>query len=250
MDYKVQSLVHGDDPETVRTYLWRLASRIRFYRFFFLAPLYLALPIFLFSLREWRFRWVLLTLALFALGTNSYPYFYPHYLAALVSLFVLVSVTALERLGRLSIRGRAAGQDAVRLILFLCAAHFIFWYGLRAFQNEEFSMAMLPYESWDLINYGDPQRRIAINHQLAQVPGKQLVFVRYWPQHMFEEWVHNSADVDGARIVWARDLGQTENEKLLRYYPDRKVWLLEPDAKPPKLRPYQPEPVVHLETAP
>ena len=41
-----------------------------------------------------------------------------------------------------------------------------------------------------------------------------------------------------ARVVWARDLGAAENEKLRRYYPDRNVWLLEPDARPPKLTRY------------
>ena len=78
---------------------------------------------------------------------------------------------------------------------------------------------------------------MAINQQISRVPGKHLVFVRYWPPHTFKEWVYNSADIDGSRIVWARDLGSTENQKLLRYYPDRTVWLLEPDFRPPRLAP-------------
>jgi len=84
----------------------------------------------------------------------------------------------------------------------------------------------------------NPERRVAVNHQLALVPGKQLVFVRYWPRHIFQdEWVYNAADIDASRIVWARDLGPDEDEKLRRYYPDRTVWLLEPDARPPRLTP-------------
>src|SRR5579871_4769674 len=43
LDYKVQSAVHGESTDTIASYLDRLASRVRFYRFFFLAPLYLAL---------------------------------------------------------------------------------------------------------------------------------------------------------------------------------------------------------------
>jgi hypothetical protein len=238
LDYKVQVAVHGDEADTVRTFLARLLERGRFYRFFFLPPLYLALPFFLPRMREFRFRWAAATLLIFALGANLYPYFYPHYIAAVTCVCVLMSVAGLERLSRVSIRGRPAGMDAAVLILFLCAAHFVFWYGLHVFDNAEFSVALRQFETWDLINHDDPEGRIAIHRQLAQTAGKQLVFVRYWPKHLFQEWVHNDAGIDAARIVWARDLGTAENEKLRRYYPDRNVWLLEPDARPPRLTPY------------
>src|ERR1035438_5015511 len=74
---------------------------------------------------------------------------------------------------------------------------------------------------------------IFVKRELDQIPGKLLVFVRYYPQHIFqEEWVYNAADIDGARVVWARDLGADEDQKLLRYYPDRTPLLLEPDFRP------------------
>lgn len=238
LDYEVQLTIHGKDTDTVEEYLKRLMRRVRVYRFFFLAPLYVVLPAFFVALGEWRFRWVLLTLLIFSLGANFYPYFYPHYIAALTCLFVLVSVTGLQQLSRLNIRAWPAGRQAASLIVIFCAVHFLFWYGLHLFENQEFSMDLMQYETWDSINHDDPEGRIAINNQLALSPGKQLVFVRYWPQHMFKEWVHNLADIDGSRVVWARDLGPAENEKLQQYYPDRTVWLLEPDAKPPRLSRY------------
>jgi hypothetical protein len=99
-------------------------------------------------------------------------------------------------------------------------------------------LAMSRYESWDDINYADPEGRIAINNRLAAAPGGQLVFVRYRPQHGASEWIRNAADIDRARVVWAIDLGPEEDEKLRRYYPERKAWLLEPDLRPPKLMDY------------
>ena len=213
----------------------RQIKRRDFYRFFFLAPLYLALPAFLVSIREFRFVWVLLTVLAFALGVNFFPAFQFHYIAAVTCLFILMSVKGLEQLSRL------AGGEAARLIVFLCAAHFLFWYGLHVFDTSEISLAMRPYQTWDAINHGNPERRILVNQHLAQTPGKNLVFVRYWPQHIFqEEWVYNEADISGARVIWARDLGPEENEKLLGYYPDRTAWLLQPDFRPPKLTPYRP----------
>jgi hypothetical protein len=232
LDYKMQLSFHTG-PETMTSYLERLEYRVRYYRFFFLAPLYLALVVFLVTIREFRFVWVALTLPLFSLGVNFFPAFQLHYIAAVTCLFVLVSVTGLERIGR----------PAAHLIVFLCVAHFLFWYGLHVFDDAEVSMSMRPYETWDAINHGNPERRIYVNRQLAAIPGKLLVFVRYYPQHIFQdEWVYNAADIDGARIVWARDLGEAEDEKLRSYYPGRAVWLLEPDFRPPRLTPAPPSP--------
>jgi hypothetical protein len=241
LDYEAQSVIHGPGTETVRGYLQRLVYRTRFYRFFFLAPLYVALLAFLVTIREFRFAWVLLTFLVFALGTNFYPYFYPHYIAAITCLFVLASVQGLKRLSHFQMPGRAVGREIAGILLFVCAAQFLFWYGLHAWSNEEALFAMGRFETWDFINYGDPEGRMLIDRELAQKPGRQLVFVRYGPQHGFHEWVHNAAEIDAARTVWAHDLGSAENQALRKYYPDRSVWLLEPDARPPKLTAYPPE---------
>jgi hypothetical protein len=231
-DYRMQSAFHGDHAETIGSYVARLEYRIRFYRFFFLAPLYLALPAFFAALRELRYLWVLLCILIVALGINFFPAFQFHYLAVVTCLFILVSVTGLQQLSRLNVK-------AAQMVFFLCAVQFLVWYSAHLFENDDWSLAIRQYETWQTINHQNPERRISVNNQLAQIPGKQLVFVRYWPRHIFQdEWVYNRADIDGARVVWARDLGAAENEKLRSHYPDRSVWLLEPDARPPKLTRY------------
>lgn len=236
LEYRAQMSFRASGPETIASFLTRLEYRVRFYRFFFLAPLYVALPAFFLAIREFRFAWVALALLLFALGVNFFPAFQFHYVAAVTCLFVLVSVTGLRQLSRLS-------AEAARIVIFLCAAHFLFWYSVNLFPGSSVSMALRRYETWDALNQRNPERRILVREQLAKMPGKLLLFVRYWPQHIFQdEWVYNAADIDHSRIVWARDLGAAEDEKLQRYYPDRSAWLLEPDATPPKLTPYRPEP--------
>ena len=221
LDYKMQLSFRGDRTETVGSYLLRLAYRIRYYRFFFMPPLYLALPFFFLALRDRQLVWVIVFPVIFALGVNFFPAFQYHYMAGVVCFFLLASLIGLEQLSRFS-------ALAARIIFVLCIAQFVFEYGLHLASSDPWSLALR-----------NPARRVAINRQLAQAAGKQLVFVRYWPWHIFQdEWVYNAADIDRARVVWARDLGPAENEKLRRYYPDRTVWLLEPDARPPRLSPY------------
>ena len=81
--------------------------------------------------------------------------------------------------------------------------------------------------------------RARIVAQLEHMPGEHLVIVRYQTDHDFilDEWVFNGADIDGSKVVWARDMGK-QNAELLQYFSNRKAWLVEPDNLPVKLMPY------------
>ncbi|MDR3701879.1 MAG: hypothetical protein P4L56_19675 [Candidatus Sulfopaludibacter sp.] len=238
LDYRMQLGFRGSRGETLRSYLERLEYRVRYYRFFFFPPLYLALAAFLFTLRKDRHGWVALACLLFALGVNFFPAFQLHYVAAVTCLFVLMSVAGLEALSTLVVRGQPAGADTARLLLLLCAGQFVLWYGLHVADRSALSLALRPYETWDNINHGNPERRIYVDQQLAQIPGRLLVLVRYSPLHPFQdEWVYNGANVADSRIVWARDLGPEADRQLEALYPGRNVLLFEPDARPPRITP-------------
>ena len=222
LDYRMQLSFRGEHAETLGSYLLRLAYRIRYYRFFFMPPLYLALPFCLVALKDKRLIWAVVCPLILALGINFFPAFQYHYMAGVTCLLVLLSVAGLRRLSCYS-------SLAARILFSLCLAQFAFEYGLHLASRDTWSLALR-----------NPERRVLVDGQLARAPGKQLVFVRYWPGHIFQdEWVYNAAEIDGARVVWARDLGADEDEQLRRYYPDRTAWLLEPDARPPRLTPYR-----------
>jgi hypothetical protein len=81
--------------------------------------------------------------------------------------------------------------------------------------------------------------RAQIESGLKQLPGKQLVIVHYQPDHnLLDEWVYNSADIDGSKVVWARVMDAVNNLELIHCYGDRKVWLVEPDEVPVRISPY------------
>ena len=82
--------------------------------------------------------------------------------------------------------------------------------------------------------------RARVLAQLRAEPGRHLAIVRYQPDHeILEEWVYNEADIDGSKVVWARDMGAEKNQELIDYYKDRRVWLVEPDEKPVRVTPYE-----------
>src|SRR6266853_388020 len=108
-DYDAQSGAHDDIPNSFRGFLERWAERVPDYRYFFPLPLLLAPLFFLLSLRDRRNQFVLATLLLFSLGTNFYPYFYANYIAVLIPLFLLVTITGLATLNGVRIRNIAVG---------------------------------------------------------------------------------------------------------------------------------------------
>jgi hypothetical protein len=227
-----EQLVRSPAADSLSKFMPRLEYRVRFYRFFFLPPLYLALLGFLFSLRDRRSLWLAMTLAIFALGTNLFPYVAPSHLAGVTSLFVLASVVGLRRLSK--------HPEVPRILIVLCLAEFAAWYALHLFESPNLS-PLLQYETWDSINHANPRSRIQVQRQLEGIQGPLLVFVRYSAQHPYQnEWIWNNADIDSSRVVFARDLGPAEDETLIRYYPNRRVLLLEPDAANPQLSLYPP----------
>jgi hypothetical protein len=89
-------------------------------------------------------------------------------------------------------------------------------------------------EAWNL-------QRARILDELQRGAGRHLVIVQYGPKHSKQnEWVYNEADIDRAKVVWAREMDAAQNRKLLEYFTERQAWLLEvnQDDSPLKLVPY------------
>jgi hypothetical protein len=109
-------------------------------------------------------------------------------------------------------------------------------------------LALIPIQFgrdvWKLLadgEYAPPMAQPYHNvvRQLEALPGSHLVLVHYHPDHdVFEEWVNNRADIDSARIVWAREISPAEDARLIQYFHGRSIWLLDPDQSPPRLTPY------------
>ncbi len=146
-------------------------------------------------------------------------------------LFYLRFLQSVDRLAKWRPNAKPLGLALAVLLIALIPVQFgrDVW---KLFADGEYALPMAqPYHTM-------------VQH-LEALPGRQLVLVRYAPDHdVFQEWVYNRADIDSARIVWAREMGPSEDAPLIQYFHGRSVWLLEPDQSPPRLTRYQSAPVL------
>jgi len=160
---------------------------------------------------------------------------HPHYLAALTTAFYLLVLMGMKFMQSWHWRNRPSGVFLLRMVPVICLVMFL----LRAAMPIA-GVAIRPsgIRTWCS---RDPQnwRRAALLQQLENAPGQHVVIVRYNPEHDFinGEWVFNDANIDGSKVIWARDMG-TQNSELVAYFRGRRIWLIEPDYNPPRLSPY------------
>jgi hypothetical protein len=151
----------------------------------------------------------------------------PHYFAPVVGAIIAIVLQGMRHLRVWGRRTHSNGRALVRVLVIL------------AILKGALAVAALPLGLDFPERYRQYLERPKIKAQLESYSGPQLAIVRYAPGHyVHDEWVFNDADIDAAKIVWARDMGYARNQELIRYFHDRKVWLVEPEAAPPRFSPY------------
>ncbi len=155
----------------------------------------------------------------------------PHYLAPVTAALIALVMMAIRHLwqGRFWLLAPALPVILVVLVGLRIVAPLLAW---------PISAGGHPH-CWCCVTPGNIPRA-QILELLSRQPGGQLVIVRYRPGHNFHtEWVYNHADIDHAKVVWAREMSAEENARLLNYFKDRRALLLEADENPPRLTLYR-----------
>lgn len=162
--------------------------------------------------------------AAMAVGFAIQTWTLPHYFSPAVGALYILLVQCLRQLWhcRRPIGSAPVGQALVRAIPLLACAMIL----LRVAAAALHVQIEPPWPRGNL-------ERASILRQLQQQPGLQLAIVRYGPHpDPTLDWVYNEANIDAARIVWARDMGKDANQELLTYFKDRRVWQVNGDASP------------------
>jgi hypothetical protein len=184
---------------------------------YFWPGLLLALPAvpFLFGDRKMRLPLIAVTLGM--IGVFVVIWSNAHYAAPLTCAIYTLIVQALRHLRTMRISTRPVGLALSRAVVLLLVLDT----GINAFRGV-CDPLLWPCE-------GDPSRA-AIAERLQHTTGKHLIVVRYTePHNIHDDWVYNGADIDAAKVLWARELGPEQNSQLFAYFKDRQIWLAIPD---------------------
>jgi hypothetical protein len=155
----------------------------------------------------------LICFTVFMLAMVVETWMWDRYVAPIGAVFFCLVVEGFRRIRLWRCCGRPFGSAITIGILGLCCLQTLLWAKTRKWEYSR--------RDWDW-------QRQEIIRKLESEGGKHLIFVRYGQkQSVHNDWVHNSADIDGSRVVWARDMGDEKNRRLIEYYRDRKVWLIE-----------------------
>jgi hypothetical protein len=212
-------------PKTWRVWLKNVPDAFGEWWAVYLGPL-LTVP---FLMLPWllRNRKMLVPLVQFALclsGLLLVVWHQPHYGAPLAAAVFVLLVQGMRHLRRVKWKDWAFGVLLTRILVLFT----ISWICVGTVH-----FARHPLVYW----YA---RKAQVNNTLASLPGNHLVLVRYLPSHnVLQEWVYNEAEIDRAKVVWARDIPYADLNPLLAYFKDRNVWVVDADLSPPHLEPYR-----------
>ena len=182
---------------------------------------------FLWIIRDRRTRLLLIQATICFAGFCLSTWLISHYTAPVVATIFCLVVQVMRHLRRMWIGDRPVGIGLTRLMV------------LGVIGASCFSLAMRIHNATNKYNTVGLWRETVVE-QLDQQAGEQLALVRYTPEHnVHDEWVYNRADIDHSKIVWAREIPGLDLAPLLKYFPDRQVWVVEPDVTPPKVTRYR-----------
>ncbi len=227
-DYYRWELQEFERNLTLTGYIERGLGKLTGWWRFYLGPL-LTVP--LFSL-PWlvRRRRMLLPLLLCCAMVGAFAvqtWTFPHYFSPATGALYILLVEGLRCLWAWR-RNRRLGQAVVRAAPVIACAMIILRVGAVAGHVQ-----IEP--AWPRGNL----ERASVVNQLRQLPGQHLVVIRYGAHPDKDlEWVWNRASIDDAKVVWARDMGESGNQELLQYFKNRQVWQINADDPSPKLEGY------------
>ncbi len=191
------------------------------------------------AVRDRHIRFLVLCLVVLAFGMAIQIYLFPHYLAPFTAALYAVGLQAMRHLWQWRPGHQNVGMTMTRFLVSICVLMTV----VRLFDKQlHCPVPARPVSTW-VCNWFGPdhfdRERETVQRRLEQLSGSHLAIVRYSPDHdPIDEWVYNAADIEGSKVIWARAMDEAQDKELIRYYANRKIWLVQPDSPQHEIEPY------------
>jgi hypothetical protein len=172
--------------------------------------------------RSKKMRFLAVLVGVIGAASLTEVWWYPHYGAPFLAALLILLAQSMRYLRQWEYHEREVGR-------FLVSAMPVAVFMVMIASEAE---AIATHRTVDQLQAKHAQitQKESIERQvLEKHPGRHIVFVSYAGlPSPHEEWIYNPADIDNAPVIWALDLGWTQNEKLRRHYAERSVWSFKP----------------------
>jgi hypothetical protein len=175
------------------------------------------------GLRNRWFGYCCATIGLYLFGASLIWWWWPHYAAPVLPLLYAATGIALCRVNH-SLRRRLAARRLFPALvvggIFLLSV-----IGTAASRTSQLAQKLAAEQRADSVSGFAASRATLLQH-LQDQSGGHLVFVRYGHDYpLDDEWVYNTADMNLAKVIFAHDLGDDENRRLIELCGSRTIWL-------------------------
>jgi hypothetical protein len=229
--YDFEKDAHTRDSSVVAELKLSVLKAQNIWRFYFGPALSIPLVMLPAVWRNRRKRLLFIAGGLTLLATLTEIATVPHYAAPATACFLAVLVLCFRQL--------CAKRHGVALTI-AAPAIMLLILGVRiGLQKLDLPFTQeVNFQSWCCVQPGNPNKPRVLA-MLEKSGGRHLVIVKpkIDPANIFQ-WIYNDADIDASPVVWARDMGSQGNRRLLDYFRDRQIWLLDPNTNPPVLARY------------
>jgi hypothetical protein len=187
-----------------------------------------------------RVRNLALMTAPVIVATTLVVWGFAHYLAPAVPAIIALIFVIIQKLRSLETRpGTRTGTLIGGLALVIMA-------GFACEQRPNMRLAGFGFSHLDEQTIGTvsgamsaARDRDNLIARLQHTGEKHLIIVHYSSNPpSCPDWVHNSANIDAQSVIWARDRGDEENQRLISYYHSRHVWMMRSSGASYTLGPY------------
>jgi hypothetical protein len=202
-----------------------MAKGIYQWLFFIFPALTLPLVGLIPTLRSKKYRVLVLTFAFSCLGFVSETWLQAHYFAVASVILYLILLNGLRWMSvgaRRNLVWVKLLRGSLASIVIMCAVRLI------VVPTDGFPT----WGTWMNLT-GETPAWQDIQKIMDSKAGKQMVIVRYRPDHLWvNDWIYNGYDIPTQHVIWARDSEPGEsNLSLLCQFKDRQTWLLVPPEK-------------------